>query len=94
MSRLYTPDRPIRTLDELPRSGLILWTDFLSTAEDRRLIHVGHSTWRRMALDGEAPPRKKLAGRLVAHAEHIRAIAIGVDWRAVKVNADLEGAVA
>ena len=80
------PDQPIRTLDDLPETGLVLWRDFLSSAEDRRLIPFTHQTWRRMARCGDAPPPKKYFNRMAEHAELVRAVALGQDWRAVEVN--------
>jgi hypothetical protein len=92
MPTFITPDRPIRTLEDLPQSGLVLWSDFLSRDGDRRLLHMGQSTYRRMALNGEAPPKIKLAGRLASHAEHVRAIATGQDWRSVKLHSQTAAA--
>jgi len=78
--------REIRTVEDLPPTGLILQSDFLSNKGDVRLIPFSSSHWRRMVRTGEAPPAVHYFGRLSNHAEHIRAIAHGIDWRAVKVN--------
>lgn len=76
-------DKPIRTLDDLPASGLIFQSDFLSTGADPRLIPIGAATWRRRVSTGELPPVVRWLGRLAAHSEHVRAVATGVDWRTV-----------
>lgn len=78
-------DLPIYCLNDLPADGLVLWSDFLSTGTERRVIPVTNPSWRRMVARGEAPPIIKFAGRNAAHVDHIRAIALGQDWRTVEV---------
>ncbi len=79
------PAQPIRTLDELPRTGLVLWADFLSKGEDRRVMPLSEAAWRRHIKSGGAPQARKLLGCNATHAEHIRAILTDRDWRDVKL---------
>ena len=85
MARRKYPEKPIRTLDDLPEAGLVFWTDFLSTPDDVRLVPFGQSTWRRQVATGEAPPVYKWFGRLCARVEHVRAVVLGQDWRTAEL---------
>ncbi len=77
---------PIRILDDLPPAGLVILSDVLSTGCERRLLPFGIQTWRRMVRNGQAPAMSRIAGRNAVHAEHIRAIICGTDWRKAKVT--------
>ena len=79
------PENPIRTLDDLPQTGLVLWSDILSKGPDRRIIPFSEAAWRRHIKLGGAPKPVRLLGANAVHAEHIRAIMTGVDWRDVKL---------
>jgi hypothetical protein len=83
-------EKPILTLDDLPKSGLIFWSDFLSNTQERRLVPFSNSTWRRMIRNGLAPPTVKWFGRLAAHSEHVRAVVLGQDWRSVPLAGDMD----
>ena len=85
MPKRKYPVRPIRTLSDLPPSGLVLLESVLSTPDDVRLIPFSNATWRRRVARGEAPPYVKWFGRLSCHAEHVCAIVHGRDWRTVKL---------
>ena len=91
--RPATDPHGIYTLDQLPRSGLVLHQDFLSYPNTkRRLMPVSPATWKRQQNIGEAPPTERLFGRAAQHAEHIRAIITGQDWRTAQVNVAGAGA--
>lgn len=78
-------DNRIRCLADLPEVGLVLQSDFLSGDGERCLIPASRSSWRRMELTGLVPPPVFFFGKRANYAAHIKAIALGQDWRKVVI---------
>jgi hypothetical protein len=92
--RLNVPDTGYYEIGDLPESGLVLQRDILTLngCRRRRVIPVSPSTWRRAQERGEAPPTIFMFGQPAHHAEHIRAVALGHDWRKVTLQPDVVAA--
>ncbi|MEP1198259.1 hypothetical protein [Tateyamaria sp.] len=90
MTGLNAPENDptgIYTLDQLPDCGLVLHLDILTYNQGSpRLMRVSPSTFKRRQKRGDAPPTEWLFGRKAQHAEHIRAILLGQDWRDAKLR--------
>ena len=74
-----------KTIADLPESGLILEGAFLTNGDDIGVLPISRATWIRGTRLGNFPRPVKLMSRNAYHSEHIRAIALGQDWREVKI---------
>jgi hypothetical protein len=83
-------DRGIYDVAHLPSTGLVLERDVLTIqgAPRSRIIPIGPASWKRRQRLGDAPPTVMMFSNRCLHAEHVRAVATGQDWRAVVIPTD------
>jgi hypothetical protein len=79
---------PVRSIppQDFPRTGLIRLMELASHSGDLGMFPQSPNTWIRRVAAGEYPPPVKIGAVNYWHAEYVRAVVAGVDWRKVQID--------
>jgi predicted DNA-binding transcriptional regulator AlpA len=72
--------------DEFPSTGLWSVDQFCTARGVRSIFPASRTVFLRHVSQGDYPPPVRIGNLSFWHAEHVRAIAAGLDWRRVKLD--------